>query len=189
MKLNNKYYLLRHGEAVSNVKNILSSWPEQFENPLTEHGVAMVKEAAATLHGKGIEIIFCSDILRTQQTAEIIGKALGLAPIPDARLREINFGEFNGKEDPGMNLGFASEDERVAHRRLGGESYEDVRDRVMDFLQDSEKSHEGKNILVVSHECPLWILESQVRGFTLQAYLKMIPKQERIKKAEVRTLN
>ena len=46
MKLNNKYYILRHGEALSNVREIASSWPETFDNPLTGLGREMVKVAA-----------------------------------------------------------------------------------------------------------------------------------------------
>src|SRR5258706_3755800 len=96
MKLQNKYYLLRHGEALSNVKNVVSSWPETFENPLTERGVEMIKESAEKLKDKNIDLIFASDLLRTKQTAEIVGKTLKLEPEFDKRLREISFGIMNG---------------------------------------------------------------------------------------------
>ena len=52
MKLNNTYYILRHGEAVSNVKQVVSSWPEKFKNPLTQHGKEMVMAAAEMLKEK-----------------------------------------------------------------------------------------------------------------------------------------
>ena len=52
MKLNNKYYILRHGEALSNVKQVCSSWPEKFKNPLTKHGQEMVMAAAEMLKEK-----------------------------------------------------------------------------------------------------------------------------------------
>src|SRR3989344_4024628 len=96
-KLNNQYYMLRHGEAISNAKDIISSWSETFENPLTERGVEMIKEAANILKLKNIDLIFASDVLRTKQTAEIVGQALGLPVQFDERLREIGFGSMNGK--------------------------------------------------------------------------------------------
>ena len=38
-----------------------------------------------------------SYILRTKQTAAIAGRVLGKKPVFDARLREVNFGDFHGK--------------------------------------------------------------------------------------------
>ena len=58
MKLNNKYYILRHGEAVSNVKDVISCWPEKFYNPLTPKGVAKIKKVAKELKNKKIDLIF-----------------------------------------------------------------------------------------------------------------------------------
>ena len=46
MNLNNKYYLLRHGEAISNAKNIISSWPEKFRNYLTGKGKEQINISA-----------------------------------------------------------------------------------------------------------------------------------------------
>ena len=63
MKLNNKYYVLRHGEAVSNVKDIVSCWPEKFNNPLTKKGVVKINRAASQLEKKKIDLIFHSSIL------------------------------------------------------------------------------------------------------------------------------
>ena len=67
MELNNKYYLLRHGEAVSNAKNIASSWPEKFNNPLTKRSKEKIIEAAEELENKKIDLIFASDLLRTKK--------------------------------------------------------------------------------------------------------------------------
>ena len=77
-KLNNKYYLLRHGEALSNVKNVVSSWPETFKNPLTAKGKEQIAESAKKLKSKGVNLIFASDLLRTKQSADIVAKALNL---------------------------------------------------------------------------------------------------------------
>src|SRR3989338_4513560 len=136
MELNNKYYLLRHGEAVSNVKRICSSWPEAFENPLTENGVAMIQESVNKLEGKGVDLVFTSDLLRTKQTAEIVAKALQLTVNFDKRLREISFGVFNNKSVDEFEKHFENQAERVKGKASGGENYTEVLDRVWDFMQE-----------------------------------------------------
>ncbi|MSU54508.1 MAG: histidine phosphatase family protein [Candidatus Staskawiczbacteria bacterium] len=189
MKLNNKYYLLRHGEAVSNVKNIVSSWREKFKNPLTDVGVQMINDAAIKLADKKIDLIFASPLLRTKQTAKIVGKALKVKVKFDKRLREISFGIFNGKNASDWENYFTSEEYAIANRPPGGENYDDVLDRIYEFLMDIDKKYKGKHILIVSHQCPLWILENKVNGFALQEGLIRTPEQMRINKGELRELN
>ena len=88
IKLKNKYYIMRHGQAISNVRDVCSCWPEKFYNPLTKLGIKMVKESAEKLKNKNINYIFCSPLLRTRNTAEIVGKSLKIKPKIDRRLRE-----------------------------------------------------------------------------------------------------
>lgn len=188
--LRNKYYILRHGEALSNVKNIASSWPEKFKNPLTTHGKKMVKKAAKKLKNKHIDLIFSSDLLRTRQTAEIVAKELKIKPIFDKRLREVGFGYFNGKPmDQFFYLSFPRERERVMRSVKRTETYTSVLRRISAFLKRVESLHKRKNILLVSHQCPLWILESNVNGFSLSDGLKQERKEKRIGRAELRELN
>ena len=130
MKLNNKYYILRHGEAMSNIKRVISSWPETFENPLTKIGVETIKESAEKLKDKNIDLIFASDLLRTKQTANIIGKALKIEPEFDKRLREINFGVMNGGPITDLDTRFKKEGERINKTMSEGETYEDVLKRM-----------------------------------------------------------
>lgn len=97
MELNNKYYILRHGEAMSNVKNIVSSWPEKLINPLTAKGKKQIKKAAQRLKGKHIDSIFASDLLRAKQTAEIVRQKLKIKPKFNKKLREVGFGDLNSR--------------------------------------------------------------------------------------------
>lgn len=189
MKLNNKYYILRHGEAMSNVKKVVSSWPEKFENPLTERGIEMIKESAEKLKNKNINLIFASPLLRTKQTAGIVGKALKIKPKTDKRLKEINFGNINGSPITDVDNAFKKESERIYKAIPEGESYDNVLNRVYDFLIDIDRKYKGKNILLVSHECPLWVLEAKVNEMPLEEVLKITSRDQRIHKGEVRELN
>ncbi|MBI2049958.1 MAG: histidine phosphatase family protein [Candidatus Staskawiczbacteria bacterium] len=189
MELNNKYYIMRHGEAISNVKRIVSSWPEKFNNPLTQKGRQMVKEAILKLKDKNINLIFTSPLLRTRQTAEIAGKVLKVKPKIDKRLREIGFGVFNSKSIFDFHGQFKKEEERISHSAPRGETYRHLLERMFSFLKDIDKKYKGKNILIISHECPLFILEGKVKGFSLKEIIKNNPFKNRIHKSEVRFLN
>jgi len=199
MKLNNKYYILRHGEAVSNVKNIVSCLPEKFKNPLTKLGKEMIKERAKNLSDKNIDLIFVSPLLRANQTAEIVGKALGIKPKIDKRLREIEFGVFNGKPVENFVRSFKNVEDRTKENPIGGENYTEVLKRMMSFLNDvdkkykrnppSHKASEGRrNILIVSHQCPLFLLEGYVKDFSLLETIKNIPEEKMLRKGEIREL-
>ena len=94
----NTYLLMRHGEAETNTQNIASSKVgEEFH--LTERGRTQVKAAALKLKERGVELIIASPLLRTQETAHIAAEVLGLKPdaiIEDARIAEVDLGEFSG---------------------------------------------------------------------------------------------
>lgn len=179
---------MRHGEAISNVKQVVSSWPEKFKNPLTSKGRAQIKMAAKKLADKKIDLIFSSDLLRAKQTSEIIGKTLKINPKFDKRLREAGFGNLNGR--PAEELLYLKfEEGKLNHVVKKSENYDDVLKRVSGFIKEINRKYKGKNILLVSHQCPLWILENWVRGFSLKEGLRKIPKKQRIGRGELRELN
>ena len=194
MQLNNKYYILRHGEAISNVKGIVSSWPEKFNNHLTLYGKEQIKKSAEKLKNltvkadKKLDLIFSSDLLRAKQTAEIVSQRLKLKPKFDKRLREVGFGDLNGRPAEEL-LYLRFEEKRINHSFQKGESYESVLKRVFNFFKNTEKKYKGKSILIISHQCPLWILENRVNGFSLVEGLKKNPENKKIGRGEIRELN
>lgn len=167
MKLNNKYYILRHGEAISNVKDIVSCWPEKFENPLTEAGVTKIKNVVGELKNKNIDLIFASPLLRTEQTAKIVGGALKIKPKIDKRLREIDFGVFNGEPEDEFIEYFRSRKERLNKGAPKGESYANALKRIWIFFQGIDKKYKEKNILIVSHQAPLLLLLGKIKGHSI----------------------
>jgi len=195
MKLKNKYYIMRHGQAISNVKDLCSCWPEKFKNPLTVFGKEMVRESVEKLKekldlsGQTIDLIFASDLLRTKETAQIVGKIFEIKPKFDKRLREINFGVFNGKNLIGMWKFFKHEEERIKKAPPKGESYTQIVKRMMAVVKDIEKKYKARNILLVSHEGPLFLLQGKIMGFSLKETIDSVMLDKRIHKAEVRELN
>lgn len=144
----NHYWLMRHGEAVDNAKNI-SDPKGDPNNHLTENGKMEAVIASRKL-GK-IDLIFVSPFIRTRETAEIVRKELGLkedALKVDERLHEYNEGSIE-----------------LVSRRVG------------EFIYEIDKKHKGKNILIISHGNPLWVLERITSGNDLKDFAskKMLP--------------
>jgi len=83
-KSGNKYFVMRHGQAESNVKNILDLTGDP-ENHLTEKG----KQEVEQIKGQEFDLVFCSPFLRARESAEIIGRDF----VVDERLREIGQNE------------------------------------------------------------------------------------------------
>ncbi|MCX6738041.1 MAG: class I tRNA ligase family protein, partial [Candidatus Parcubacteria bacterium] len=171
----NKYFVLRHGEAFSNAENFFSSWPELKKVPLTPKGEASIEQITSTIKGKKIDIIISSDILRASQTAQIVNKELGIGIIYDERLRENNTGSLNGNSVEEGEKYFNPENKLTYEQIIlskfknsfpGGENYSDIKLRMIDFINDINKKYENKNILIVSHEVPIMMLESIFSGWT-----------------------
>jgi len=167
MKFKNHYFLLRHGQTIyqKEEREILYKASEHFELELTEEGKKQIEAAAKILKGKKIDAIFSSDFLRTRQTAGIVLKELGLEPVFDERLRDINMGDFHGRSFLEYKKYFKDKKERFKKRTPGGENWEDVIKRLKAVIKDIEKEHEDKNILIISHGDPLWLLAGIIKGF------------------------
>lgn len=185
--MNNKYFILRHGEALSNKKRIVSCFPEKFYNPLTLDGRKQIKDIIPRLKKKKIDLIFSSNVLRTCQTAGIVAKELKIKPKQDKRLTECDFGVFNGKSIDEFRKFFWGR-ERFKKKSPKGETYVEIKKRMYDFLKDIDKKYSNKNILIVSHEAPLTQLEAKIKGVSSQEFFKKYPKKTRIKPGELRRL-
>jgi len=169
---NNKYFILRHGEAISNKENFMSSYPEKTRNPLTENGKKQIQKTIPELKKKNINLIFSSDLLRTRQTAEIVAENLKLDINFDKRLRECNTGIFNSKLIKEWEGYFKNQDEKFKKRPPQGENREDIKKRVLDFIKNIDQKYKNKNILIISHEDPLFILSGVIKKFSDKEILK-----------------
>lgn len=185
MKLNNKYFILRHGEALSNVKDTMSSWPEKKRFPLTKKGRKQIKEAVEKIKKENIDFIFSSDLLRTRESAEIIGKALKIKPKYDKRIREYNFGVFNGMLLKSYQDLFSDQLKRFHLKPKNGENYKEIEERMYSFLKDLEKAYKGKSILIVSHQLPIILLLGRAERLSHRKIFEKYIKPNRIKNGEI----
>lgn len=155
---NNEYYVMRHGESVSNTKGILDSSGDS-ENHLTENGKNGILLEIENIKKSGINLIVTSPVLRAKETAELVSSNLGGAEvIVDERLTEFNLGLFDKKTVEEFHQkgtrSLKSLDERVE----SGETHREVMNRVMSAWNDLESKYKNKKILIITHGAPGWML-------------------------------
>jgi broad specificity phosphatase PhoE len=168
MKLNNKYFLLRHGQTIYQKENrgVNYNADENPFIPLTEEGKQMVAESAQKVKEKNITLIFSSPYLRTKQTAEITAGIIGIEKIRyDERLVDINLGKLMGKSMEESWTFYLGGDKKFDNKPEDGESWGDILERTKSFLEDLEKKYKDKNILIVSHADPIWLMAGYLRGY------------------------
>ncbi len=165
----NKFFVMRHGEAESNVEGIVSSVPSN-KHHLTEKGEEQVKEATETIKKKEsgeIDMIIHSPFARTKETAQIVAEKLSLSAdslIEDARISEIDAGVFEGKSLEEYEKEFNC-NEGFYKRSKDGESFLNVKKRVGDFIYEINLKYRDKNILIITHGAVFEMLFSVAKGF------------------------
>lgn len=158
------FYVMRHGEATSNIERRLTSYPEIIESHLTDLGKQQVENSVDSLRGLGINLIISSDQPRAKETAEIVAKALNVKIEYHEGLREISFGKYNGQSALPYRALFKNVSDKVDVRPEGGESWADLHSRMSLAVEDILKKYEGKKVLIVSHGDPITLIEASASG-------------------------
>ncbi len=188
----NRYFVMRHGEAEYNTKNILNA-DFSTKNPLTENGKRQIKESVDSFSNKKIDLIFHSPLGRTKETAGCVAKILNIDSkniIEDEQLREIGFGEFEGKQVDAYHSFFAYTHERFSKQPTGGETWAEVKRRMGSVIYTLEKTYKNKNILIVSHNGPLQMLQTVVEGLIVEKCVEHINSSaHEFSTAEIRELD
>jgi isoleucyl-tRNA synthetase len=161
----NTYFLLRHGEAENNTKEVISS-KAATQHHLTDKGKVQVKGAAEWLADKKIDMIFVSPFVRTRETALIVAERLGV-PVDkvfiEDSIHELNAGDYDGIGFREFISKFPFE-KRFDMRPPDGENYVDIKKRMGDFLYGLEKKYSSKRILIITHDSPAFLLVAAARG-------------------------
>lgn len=134
-----------------------------------------LREAAALgqrLAGERIDAIYCSDLKRAVQTAQVIASGRNVEPMTREELREMDFGEFEGltlEEIRQRRPEFDWWTARDADMQFPqGESVRRVVSRVGPFAGRLESYAEGETVLIVSHGGTLRALICLLLGLDLE---------------------
>jgi len=157
-----KLTFARHGESKANVQQVFWNQPEGYG--LTDKGREQARALADHLAGIACTShfagLYCSPVLRAVQTAEIVGRRLGLTPEVADGLREWHTGilEGQGYSEETQGLHWWVTEQWMVHgnheaRIEGGESFCDVRARFLPFIAGLEEGyqHTDANLLLISH--------------------------------------
>lgn len=164
-----KIYIVRHGETNGNLRGVLQGWTDE---PLNEKGRELAIITAQALSSIKFDVAISSPLSRAYETAEIILRE-NKRTVPqiqtDARLKEMNFGEWEGLGLTKENFEIPSEhfndfyDNPFAFQNSeSGESIQQVCARTGEFYQELIRKYRDETILLTTH------------GFALRAMLQQV---------------
>lgn len=146
-----------HGTTTDNEKEISSGW---FDVELSELGIKQSAELKDLVKDKHFDVVFCSDLKRAVHSAKLTFEG-DVEIVQDERLRECNYGEYNAQPSEVVE---PMQEVNITKRFPGGESYEDVKARVSDFLDYLKKNYNDKSVAIVAHKAPQLALDVLVDG-------------------------
>jgi 2,3-bisphosphoglycerate-dependent phosphoglycerate mutase len=159
--------LARHAET---------SAPDRFHGAESDIGLSEWGARQADILGQSLTearatALYSSAMRRAIDTAAPIGRACGLTPVAVPTLHERKIGPLSGlSREEGWATYAASKERWVAgeleHTHPGGESYADIRRRVIPIFNDLTARHRGETIIVVAHGVVIRVvLTALVSGF------------------------
>jgi broad specificity phosphatase PhoE len=153
-----KVVVVRHGETTSNATHRLMG--QRIDDALNAKGVKQAEMITKELQNYHFDLIITSPLKRARETAEIINKNIGVPLVVRDELKERDFGLLSGKtwsemdNETGRTSGESMKndfDQVYNYRPQGGESAQDVKDRIINFFHDVKEHFSDKKVLIVAH--------------------------------------
>ena len=147
-------YVMRHGTTIWNEKGITQG---RSNNRLSKSGIELTKQTANLLKPIHFDIIFCSPLFRTVQTANLINEYHKIIINKDNHLIEIDQGIFTGRHKDSLT----NQEKQLKIERskiCGMESYEEVYIRTLNFINELKKE-KYNNVLIVTHNLNASLIE------------------------------
>jgi len=162
-------YLVRHGETVDNVNQIMQG---QTQGQLTENGIRQAEEVRDNMALEDFAAIIASDLKRSVDTANVIAEPHNLEVVQTPLLRERDWGGFTGRYIPELKGEKWPDDI---------ETLENLLSRAGEFIAFVKKTYPGKKVLAVGHG----IVNKAIQAVY---YGKQMSEVQRMTNAEVRIL-
>ena len=145
--------LIRHAESADWAQLVCHG---TLDVPLSNRGVEQADKISRHLEGTTLDAVYASPRRRAVATADVVAAKHGLEPVIREALAEIDFGSFEGRtfdeiasSHPGAYAQWMSKPETI--RFPGGESFSDLRIRVISEMARIRREHEGGSVAVVTH--------------------------------------
>jgi broad specificity phosphatase PhoE len=196
-------WLVRHGESLGNVADAEAPRPGgvrlelDVRDPdveLSDTGRAQARALGRHLAGLPADerptVVLSSPFARARRTAELAVEELDLPVRLDERLRERDFGAFDGMTGAGIREQFPEEARRrellgkFYYRPPGGESWADVALRIRSVLSTEAPILDGERVLFVAHQAVIMVFRYVLEGLDEQELMDL-DKREQIANASL----
>jgi probable phosphoglycerate mutase len=170
------FYFVRHGQTALSRANQFCG---DLDVPLNDVGRAMAEALAARYGGEPWASIYASPRQRTRATAEPVARRAGLEVEILDGLREISYGEWEGRAEEEVARDDAERfrawaDDPALHAPPGGESAGQIAARALDAIAHIRARHADGQVLVVSHKATLRVLLCALLGIELSQFRNRI---------------
>lgn len=166
-------FLMRHGEALHNVEKVVNpvSFISDKKSELTKKGEREAVKAARAFAKEKIEVIISSPSHRAQRTAHIVARAIGVSRVETMEeFRDLDVRGFEGMPVKEYDQSFANFFERFTAKPRDAENWRELRVRVMRGAAAIRKKYAGRNVLLVTHGDPSWVLGAAMEGLREEEY-------------------
>lgn len=147
-----------HGTTTDNLTKLSTGW-----NPgeLSDKGIQQGIELSKTIKDKYFDVVFCSDLTRAIESAKLNFYNREICIKKDKRIRECNYGEYNGKDSK-----LADYASHIEQKFPNGECLKDVEKRIRSFCAYLKKYYDGKSVAIVAHKAPQLALDVMTKKIT-----------------------
>ncbi len=159
---------IQHTQSVHHTNGMVGSWTDW---ELSDLGVQQANRIGEKLKAELFEkefVMYSSDLLRAKQTAENVGKYLGLKPNLRTELRERNLGKCCGKSVQWLRENLEMQEKTIDDRLFSdAESRRDEWNRLKPFFDEIMASND-ENIIIVSHGDLLSVFNIMFLGLSVE---------------------
>jgi broad specificity phosphatase PhoE len=185
-------WLVRHGESMGNLADAeahasgagrLELDVRDPDVDLSDTGRAQARALGRHLAGLREDerptVVLSSPFTRARRTAELAVEELGLPVRLDERLRERDFGAFDGMTGAGIREQYPEEARRrqllgkFYYRPPGGESWADVALRIRTVLATEAPVLDGERALLVAHQAVIMVTRYVLEGLDEQQLMEL----------------
>lgn len=146
-----------HGTTTDNLEHKSTGW---LPGELSQKGIDQSIILKEQVDINQFDVVFCSDLTRAVDSAKYTFEGVKEI-IQDERLRECNYGDFNGKDSS-----LAKYEEHITEKFPNGECMLDVEKRIKDFCCYLLENYDGKHIAIVAHKAPQLAFQVLTEGKT-----------------------
>jgi 2,3-bisphosphoglycerate-dependent phosphoglycerate mutase len=151
-----------HSTSVDNERGIATGW---LEGELSVAGRGQAALLGERRRDDGIDLVVSSDLRRAVETVEIAFAGSAIPIERDHRLRECNYGDWNGMP---RNRLEAERLKRIDVPFPGGESWREAVQRHVGFVDELAVRTDVRRVLLVGHVATRWALDHSLNGVPLE---------------------